>query len=186
MLARLVDGNGQIGDFALDQEMRWTVAIKAAAYGLPSADARLKMEAGRDPSDRGHRALLRAEAARPTAEAKAEAWRRIHAEGYGSFHLTRAAMTGFFWTHQAALLNPYVARFFEQVREVFATHDHPFARSYLLSMFPAHSADPGVLDRSRRALAELDDTLPTLARQLAEVTDDLDRQIKVRAFAEQG
>jgi aminopeptidase N len=185
-LAGLVDGDGQIGDFVLDQEMRWTVAVKAVAYGLPGADARLKIEAERDPSDRGHRALLRAQAARPTAEAKAEAWRRIHAEGYGSFHLTRAAMTGFFWPQQEALLEPYVGRFFEQVRDVFAKHDHPFARSYLLALYPAYRADPGVFDQSRAVLAELEGSLPTLARQLAESADDLDRQIKVRAFAAGG
>ncbi len=183
-LAALAAGHDQLGDFELDQEMRWTVAVKQVAFGLPGAASALEREAGRDPSDRGRRALLRAEASRPTAEAKAEAWQKIHGEGYGSFHLTRAAMLGFFWPQQRDLLEPYSARFFDRVRDVFATRDHPFARSYLLALYPSFLADPAVLERSQQLLAELDGSQPTLSRQLAEVADELDRQIKVRAYAE--
>ena len=188
-VARLADNvasDGPLNGFTLDQEMRWLVAIKAIAFGLPNAEALLATEAERDRSDRGRRALLRAEASRPTGSAKADAWQRINADGYGSFHLTRAAMQGFFWPHQQDLLEPYVGRFFEQVRGVFETRDHPFARSYLLSLYPGYLANPQVLDQTRQLLSQLNGSLPTLTRQLTEVADDLDRTIKVRAFAEEG
>ena len=175
-----------VNGFALDQEMRWLVAVKAVAFGLPDADALLALEAGRDRSDRGRRAMLRAEASRPTEAAKAEAWERINGEGYGSFHLTRAAMQGFYWPHQQSVLAPYEDRFFDKVRGVFETRDHPFARSYLLSLYPGYLAEPDVLERSRGLLSQLNGSLPTLSRQLTEAADDLDRVIKVRAFAEQG
>ena len=184
-LADITDGREKVGSFELDQEMRLLVAIKAVAFGLADADDRLARESERDRSDRGRRALLRAGASRPTAEAKAEAWERINGSGYGSFHLTRAAMQGFFWPHQHELLAPYIGRFFESVRDVFATRDHPFARWYLLSLYPSYRAEPDVLDRSRALLGEMDDSLPTLSRQLAEAADDLERQIKVRNFAAQ-
>lgn len=183
-LATALKGDGKIHGFELDQEMRWAIAIKAVAFGLPDAENLLAAEAVRDRSDRGRRALLRAEASRPTAQAKEEAWQRINGEGYGSFHLTRAAMMGFFWPQQDKVLEPFVDRFFGQVREIFEKRDHPFARSYLVSLFPAYRAEPAVLERSRRLLSELDGSLPTLSRQLTEAADDLDRQIKVREFAE--
>jgi aminopeptidase N len=183
-LARLSDGEELTPGFTLDQEMRWGIAVKAAAHGLPGADERLAAEQRRDPSDRGRRALLRAAASRPDAAAKEEAWQRINGEGYGSFHLTRAAMSGFIWHHQRELAEPYVPLFFEQLRTVFETRDHPFARAYLLSMYPAHWADPSVVERSRQLLASLDSSLPTLSRQLAEVADELERTIRVRAYAE--
>ncbi|MEA2676692.1 MAG: aminopeptidase [Chloroflexota bacterium] len=186
-VARLVEvttADKPLNGFTLDQEMRWLVAIKAVAFGLPNADALLDTEAGRDRSDRGRRAMLRAESSRPTAAAKAEAWERINAEGYGSFHLTRAAMQGFYWPHQRSVLEPYAERFFEQVRGVFETRDHPFARSYLVSLYPAYLGEPGVLERSEGLLSQLNGSLPTLTRQLTEAADDLDRVIKVRAFAE--
>jgi aminopeptidase N len=182
-LTRMVDGAERVGDFELDQEMRWAVAIKAVAFDLPDAEERLEIEGQRDRSDRGRRALLKAHASRPSADAKSEAWELIHGEGYGSFHLTRAAMQGFFWPQQEEVLQPYVERFFDRVQEVFQTRDHPFARSYLLALYPAYLAQPSVLERSRRLLTDLNGTMPTLSRQLAEAADDLERQIKVRAFA---
>ncbi|HUP83144.1 MAG TPA: aminopeptidase N [Candidatus Limnocylindria bacterium] len=183
-LANTAAKDEPLNGFMLDQEMRWLVAIKAVAFGLPNADALLATEAARDRSDRGRRALLRAEASRPTDAAKAEAWERINADGYGSFHLTRAAMQGFYWPHQQAVLAPYADRFFDKVRGVFETRDHPFARSYLVSLYPAYRGEQGVLERSRGLLTQLNGSLPTLTRQLTEAADDLDRVIKVRAFAE--
>ncbi|HUG47462.1 MAG TPA: aminopeptidase N [Candidatus Limnocylindria bacterium] len=183
-LTLLADGRETAGDFALDQDMRWGVAVKAIAHGLPDADERLAQEESRDRSDRGRRALLRAAASRPEEGTKAEAWQKIHGGGYGSFHLTRAAMQGFFWPHQERLLEPFVPRFFDELRTVFETRDHPFARAYLLSMYPAYRAEPDVLERSRAMMASLDGSLPTLSRQLAEAADELERSIGVRAFAE--
>jgi aminopeptidase N len=183
-LLRHIDGAQPVAEFELDQEMRWEVAIKAVAFDVPGADARLATEQARDRSDRGQRALIRAAAAAPRAEAKAEAWQRIHGAGYGSFHFTRAAMLGFLWPHQAQLVAPYAERFFAQVREVFETRDNPYARAYMLSLFPAHTADPKVLARAQELLATLDGRLPTLSRQLAEAADELERAIRVRRHAE--
>ena len=183
-LVKLVDGAERVGDFELDQEMRWAMAIKAVAFGLPDADdaAGASRRSATGPTAAAAR-CSRAEASRPTDAAKAEAWERIHGEGYGSFHLTRAAMLGFFWPQQQDLLEPYVDRFFDQVRDVFETRDHPFARAYLLAstrptapIRPCSSARaacwPRSTGRCRRS-----------SRQLAEVADELDRQIKVRDFA---
>jgi aminopeptidase N len=183
-LVGLADGSEKIGSFEFDQEMRWAMAITPIAFGGDGAEQLLARQGELDRSDRGQRALLQAGAARPSAQAKEEAWQRIHGEGYGSFYLTRAAMLGFFWPQQRELLAPYVDSFFDRVRDVFETKDHPFARAYMFSMYPSFSADPSVLTRSRALLAELDGTLPTLSRLLTESADELDRQIKVRAFAE--
>jgi aminopeptidase N len=183
-LVELRDESDSMGRIDFDQEMRWEIGIKAVAHDLPNALAQLTAEERRDPSDRGRRAILRAEAARPTAEAKADAWRRIHAEGYGSFHFTRAAMQGFWWIHQAELLEPYSQRFFDEVREVFEKRDHPFARAYMLTMYPAYRSEQTVVDRSNELLATLGTGLPTLSRQLAEAADELSRAIRVRAHAD--
>jgi len=183
-LLELLDGQPMATGFTFDQEMRWGIVTKAVAHGLRTAEQRLAVESARDPSDRGRRALIMAQASRPLGRAKEQAWQRIHSTGYGSFHFTRAAMQGFFWPHQAELLEPYVPRFFERVREVFATRDHPYARSYLTALYPAYRAQLEVLARSRRLLDSLDGSLPTLSRQLAEAADELERQIGVRAFAE--
>jgi aminopeptidase N len=182
-LTELADGRVQVADFTLDQEMRWAIAVKAVALGLADGEERLSREGERDRSDRGQRAVLKATAARPTAASKEEVWQRIHGEGYGSFHFTRAAMQGFFWPQQADLVEPYVPRFFAEVERIFETRDNSFARAYMLAMYPAYRADEHVLQRTQTMLAGLDGSLPTLSRQLAESADELERSIKVRAFA---
>jgi len=93
-------------------------------------------------------------------------------------------MLGFWWPNQRELLEPFVGRFFDSLRGVFETRDHPFARAYLVYLYPAYLADPQVLERSRQMLANLDSAMPTLARQLMEAADELDRQIQIRHFAE--
>ncbi len=132
----LVDGRRIVPGVNIDQDMRWALAIKGVAYGSEEAEERVAAERSRDPSDRGDRAVIRAAAARPKPEAKAEAWERIHGDGFGSYHLTRAAMQGFQSFRQRELLLPYRDAFFERVREVFATRDHPYARAYLLNLLP--------------------------------------------------
>jgi aminopeptidase N len=182
-LLDLVDGRATIQGLTIDQDMRWALAVKSIAFASEEAEERLAAEGARDQSDRGQRALLRAAAARPTAEAKSEAWGRIHGEGYGSYQLTRSAMQGFRSARQRELLRPYRDAFFASVRDVFATRDHPYARAYLHNLMPDVWAEPEVLRQAQELLDSLDPEEQALARQLRERIDDLDRAIRARQLA---
>ena len=179
----LADGELTVPGLTIDQEMRWDIAARAVAHGIEGAEARVEAERERDPSDRGERAAIRAAVATPSAEAKAEAWERIHGEGYGSLHLTAAAMGGFHWNVQRDLLDPWVWEFFERAPEVFAERQNEFTRAWFANLFPNYRIEPAVLDRSRALLDEIGDGLPLLARSLREANDDLERAIRCRAFA---
>ena len=180
--ARLADGEVTVPGFTVDQEMRWELAARYVAYGLEGARERVAAERERDPSDRGQRALLRCEVSKPDPTLKAEAWRRFHDEGYGSLHLTSAAMSGFQWYVQRDLTRPYEERFFEAAPAIFETRPHEAAAAYFGGLFPGR-VDQEVLDRSERLLSAIGDRLPTLERSLRETNDDLARAIKCRAFA---
>ncbi|HKZ92108.1 MAG TPA: aminopeptidase N [Candidatus Limnocylindrales bacterium] len=179
----LVDGGWARHGFEPDQEMRWQSAIKAAAFGLGGADRRLAAELRRDPSDRGQRAHIRAQAARPEGSLKAETWERIHGPGYGSDYLTRAAILGFQWVHQRAVLAPFRASFYERVREVYASRDHAFATVYARGLVPDRWAEPAELERLRAFSSGLDEGQGLLRRHSDEIADDMARDIRVRAFA---
>jgi aminopeptidase N len=183
-LLDLVDGLGEPRDLPIDQEMRWQLAVRQTALGLPGADERVAVERERDRSDRGQRQSIRAQVARPDADAKLEAWRRIHDEGYGSDYLTRAALSGFQWHHQRELLLPFREPFFDEVRQVYRDRDLGFARSYLGALFPAAWAEAEVVERARQLLLDLGPDEVQLRRHLLEMCDDLERTIRVRAFAE--
>ncbi len=182
LAGRLVDGKEEVPGLDIDQEMRWEVAIRWMAHGVPGSDERLAAERRRDGSDRGQRALMRAEAARPSPEVKAEVWERIHRQGYGSLHLMRAAMSGFGWWHQRELLGPYLERFFRGLPEVFATWEREAAKQYFLRLFPWYRLEEDVLRRARELLGDVGDQ-PMLQRLLREAVDDLERALACRAYA---
>ncbi len=163
--------------------MRWSLAVKAVAHGLQGASDRCEEELRRDPSDRGQRAFIRAQASRPDADAKAAAWERINGEGYGSDYLTRAAIGGFQWVHQRVLLTPFREPFYAQVGSVYAARDHAFAGSYARGLVPDRWAEPAELERLHAFRAGLADHEVLLRRHIDEIADDLARDIRVRAMA---
>ena len=167
---------------AVDQEMRWSVAVRWVALGLEGADARVAAERKRDPSDRGDRAVVTATVARPDAAAKQEAWDRTHGNGYPSLFLMRAAGAGFWWRKQADLVEPFVGPFFATLAGVFANWEVEAARAYFRAFFPRHRIDEDLRTRIAAVLAA-DEVGPVLRRMLVEEDDDLRRAIACRAVA---
>jgi aminopeptidase N len=182
---QLADGTLSVPGLTVDQDMRWSVAERYVAYGLPGAQARIEEERRRDPSDRGQRQMLLAEVSVPDPAVKEAAWQKFLGEGYGSLHLTGAAMGGFQWWVQRDILTPYTERFFEVIPGVFETSENEPASLFFGRLFPS-AVDPAVLERSQALLADLGDRLPLLQRKLREANDDLDRALKCRAFAATG
>ncbi|GIW17491.1 MAG: aminopeptidase N [Tepidiforma sp.] len=184
-LCRLADGEVAVPGLLIDQEMRWAIAAKAVAYGLPGAAERLAAEAARDPSDRGVRARLRAETSAPDPAVKEAAWAKFLGEGYGSLYLTAAAMSGFNWRHQRALLEPYVDRFFDAVPTVFAERDKEFATDFFRNLAPAYRVEKPVIERARQLLERAGDQV-LLRRTVLEFIDDMERALRCRDAARAG
>jgi aminopeptidase N len=182
-LRSLVHGGWARSGFEPDQEMRWQVAIKAAAFGLDERERWLDGELRRDPSDRGQRAHIRGQAARPERRHKSLTWERIHGPGYGSDYLTRAAIMGFQWVHQRDVLAPFRVSFYDRVRDVYETRDHAFATAYARGLAPDRWAEPDELVRLRAFSSGLGAGQGLLRRHLDEIADDMDRAIRVRDFA---
>ena len=185
-VVEVADGRRALPGIEPDQDMRWGIVRAAVAHDLPDAGGRLEAERARDRTDRGEREALAAVVSRPDEATKAGTWARIHGDGYGSFHLDRAAMAGFRHAHQGVLLEPYVERFFEAVPAVVETREHPFVRAYVGRLFPFDRPEPAVAARARAVIAAHGERLPALDRQLREATDDLERAIACRAFAGRG
>ncbi len=179
--ARLADGELSVPGVSIDQNMRWEIAVRSVAMALPAAWERVLAELERDPSDRGQRQRLRAETSVPDRSVKEAAWERFLAEGYGSLHLTRAAMSGFHWWCQRDLLADYTERFFQGIASVFEAEENEFSSAYFASLFPTR-VEQLVLSRSEELLATLDEQQLLLQRMLRESNDDLARALRCRAL----
>ena len=182
---QLADGAITVPGLTIDQDMRWSIAQRYVAYGLDGAQARVEAEQARDPSDRGQRAALRCATSKPEARAKAEAFARfqIGIRGYGSLHQTSAAMGGFHWWTQRALLTPYVERYFDALPGIFEREENEYATTYFGGLWPGYLVERPILERAQALLTSLGDTLPVLQRSLREAIDDLERAIKCREYA---
>ena len=95
-------------------------------------------------------------------------------------------MHGFWWKPQDALLQPYVGRFFEEVRGVFTERDKEYATRWFGALYPGHVAIDEVVDRSASLLEQLGDGDLLLARNLREALDELRRARACQAFAAGG
>ncbi|MEE9278096.1 MAG: aminopeptidase N, partial [Dehalococcoidia bacterium] len=182
-LLPLADEGTGIEGFELDQDMRWSVVTKAVAYALPDAAARLAAEIERDPSDRGVRAAERARAAAPDREVKERVWRRFSEDRDSSLHILRAAMNGFFWTHQQPLLAEYVVRFFAEVRGIFRGRDKDYATAYFHALYPYHLPTEDVISRSAAVIGALTPEELLLRRSMREGLDEIRRAKACREFA---
>lgn len=166
---------------AVDQDMRWSVAVRWASLGMEGSDARLAAERERDPSDRGERMMVTAHAAKPDPAIKQEVWARAHGDGYESLFVMRAAGNGFWWRSQRALVDPFVTPFFAGLADMFTKLEVEAARAYFRVFFPRHRIDDDL--RSRIAGVLEGDIGPVLRRMLVEEDDELRRAIVVRAVA---
>jgi aminopeptidase N len=107
-LVDFMDNKTTIADFELDQQMRWNLLAKVAAFGFADASNRIAEEEKRDASDRGVRAATFAKASFPDAEVKAKAFERIKTDKESSLHIISSVMDGFCWFHQRPLLKQYL------------------------------------------------------------------------------
>ena len=177
-----IDQEHIIGDIAIDQDMRWAAAVLAAAAGMDNDGARRDGEADRDQSDRGQRRLLQARASVPLAATKEEVWERANGNGYGSLHLTEAAMSGFHWASQHDLLTPWTEPFFEAASDIFAEREHAFASARFAGLFPWSQISADTLRRSEALVGNARDSSQVLVRNLREANDDLARALRAREY----
>ena len=179
----LIDADAEINGFKFDQDMRWSLITKAVAYSVEGGFERLDAELERDGSDRGQRAAETVRASRADGEVKAAAWARFQEDREASLHILGAAMHGFWWKPQDALLASYVGRFFDEVRGVFGERDKEYATRWFGALYPGHLATAEVVERSEALLGELGEEEQVLARGLRESVDELRRARACQAFA---
>ncbi len=182
-LLAIVDGGTGIDGFELDQDMRWSTVVKAAAYDIDGAAQRIDAERERDPSDRGQRAIETAQTSVPDAAKKAASWERYKSDEDSSLYILRSSMQGFFWTHQLPLVGEYIERFFDDIRGVVAARDKDYATTYFRSLYPSFQPGDEVIERSQALIAQLDDDDILLRRYLREALDEVQRSKACRTFA---
>ncbi|MHA7264563.1 aminopeptidase N [Arthrobacter sp. TMN-37] len=165
---------------AVDSDLRWellTSLVAGGRYGQEQIDAELAA----DSTATGQLAAAQARAAVPTAEAKADTWSAIVERGDLPNAAQRSAILGFSRVHDTALLEPYAAKYFESVREVWDSRTYEIAQQIVVGLYPSRLVSQETLDRTDAFLAELGDSIPSLRRLILENRDGVQRALRAQA-----
>ncbi|WP_104111199.1 aminopeptidase N [Arthrobacter sp. N199823] len=176
----LLDGEQQLDELALDTDMKWEFLISLAAGGRADASV-IAAALALDNTQTGQLAAATAHAAIPTAEGKAATWESVVVRGEGANALQRAAIDGFTKVWDTALLEPYVAKYFGAIRELWEAKSYETASSMITGLYPSQLVSQATLDATDAFLDALSPDVPALRRLLVESRDTVVRALQAQA-----
>jgi aminopeptidase N len=179
LLLGLLNGTTEVPGLSVDTELRWHIVRNLAARGAIE-DAVIDAEAERDPTAAGARHAVAARAARPTAEAKAEAWASIVDDPRLPNAMLSATMGGFQQAGQEDLLRPYRARYFESIERLWAERTNEVAINIVTTTYPFVLIEQETIDETD-AYLRTGNAVPAIRRLLVEGRDGVERALRARA-----
>ncbi|WP_344301915.1 aminopeptidase N [Nocardioides bigeumensis] len=178
-VAALLDGSQTLDGLVVDTDLRWTLLSSLARGGRAEED-RINEELSRDNTISGQEHAALARTVRPTAEAKAEAWRDAVERDDVANETMRQIAYAFPVSGQEDLLQPYLEKYLEMAETVWEEKGVQRASTALELMFlrPLISAE---------TIARLDEWLetseanPAAKRYVREGRSDMARALAAQA-----
>jgi aminopeptidase N len=175
----LLDGSDPEPGLTVDTDLRWLIVRSLAAAGAAEEDV-IAREVERDPTDKGRREGAAARAARPTPEAKAEAWFALTGSPPLPYSLLRATIGGFQNSGQRDLLEPYRDRYFDSLAGIWERSELEVALGFTSGLYPRVVIDQATVEATDRYISS-ERPEPPLRRLLVEGRDDVMRAMRARA-----
>jgi aminopeptidase N len=143
-LANWLDGQDLPPGLVVDTDLRWTLIVALARLGRIDADD-IEDELTRDTTITGQERAAQARAARPTAEAKAEAW-RIAVESDDTPNETQfRTIIGFQQPGQEDLLRPYIGKYLNAAKNVYTRLGSSMGENVLVYLSPRNLPEEATL-----------------------------------------
>ncbi|MGW0173966.1 aminopeptidase N [Rhodococcus sp. NPDC003322] len=161
---------------ALDPDLRWSLWTALSATGHAEA-ADLDAELARDDTASGRTAHVRALAARPDVEVKAQAWTRALTDTTLTNDHLDATIGGFRAGDRRDLVARFDDEYFAVITGIWADRSIEIAKRIVVGLFPASET----LDAVDAWLAAHADAPAALRRLVVEQRDHLARDLRVRA-----
>jgi aminopeptidase N len=179
LLDALLDGSKTIEGLVVDTELRWAFVQRLAAVGRFD-ETEIAGEYDRDRTAAGERHAATARAARPTPEAKAEAWASVVDSDKLPNALQEAVIAGFVQTDQRELLAPYADRYFEVVKDIWESRSHEMAQQIAVGLYPTVQVSQETLDKTDAWLASAEPNA-ALRRLVSESRAGVERALRAQA-----
>jgi len=175
----LLEGKTTFSGLAIDTDMRWLIVHSLAGLGVID-DGVISAELNRDPTDQGQRYAAGARAARPTPEAKAEAWTRIVDDPTTTLATIRSLIGGFGRFDQAHLIEPYRKKYFDAILTMWSSRPVEVAMTFVDGMYPHALTSEELIGETDAYLEAHPEAAPPIHRYLMENRDDVARALKAR------
>ncbi|MGW3679828.1 aminopeptidase N [Streptomyces prasinus] len=179
LLDSLLDGTKTVEGLAVDTELRWAFVQRLAAVGRYD-ESEIAAEYERDKTAAGERHAATARAARPSEEAKAEAWASVVESDKLPNALQEAVIAGFVQTDQRELLAPYTDRYFEALAGVWESRSHEMAQQIVVGLYPAIQVSEETLEKTDAWLTSTDPNA-ALRRLVSESRAGVERALRAQA-----
>ncbi|MFD6328616.1 aminopeptidase N [Streptomyces niveus] len=179
LLQGLLDGTESVEGLAVDTELRWAFVQRLASVGVFDEDE-IAAEYERDRTAAGERHAGSARSARPTEEAKAEAWASVVESDKLPNSLQEAVIGGFVQTDQIELLAPYAEKYFAAVKDIWDSRSHEMAQQVALGLYPALQIGQATLDATDAWLASASPNA-ALRRLMSESRAGVERAMRAQA-----
>jgi len=181
VLAGWLDGSAPLPGLTVDADLRWRLLNALVAHGRVS-DTEIDAELARDDTATGRRKAEHARALRPTAEAKAEAWRRAVFDDGLPNAVGTAIIGGFSHPGQKHLLTEYVDHYFTVIDDVWQRRSSERAQPTVVGLFPAWAVERSTVAAADEWLAT--DRPAALRRLVSEGRAGILRALAAREFDE--
>ncbi|MFB7701376.1 aminopeptidase N, partial [Streptomyces niveus] len=179
LLQGLLDGTESVEGLAVDTELRWAFVQRLASVGVFDEEE-IAAEYERDRTAAGERHAGAARSARPTEEAKAEAWASVVESDKLPNALQEAVIGGFVQTDQIELLAPYAEKYFAAVKGIWDSRSHEMAQQVALGLYPALQIGQATLDATDAWLASASPNA-ALRRLMSESRAGVERAMRAQA-----
>ncbi|MCW7945272.1 aminopeptidase N [Streptomyces hygroscopicus] len=179
LLEALLDGSQSIESLVVDTELRWAFVERLAAVGRFD-EPEIAGELERDKTAAGERHAATARAARPTAEAKEEAWASVVESDKLPNAVQEAVISGFVQTDQRELLASYTDRYFAVVKDIWESRSHEMAQQIVVGLYPSIRVFEETLAQTDAWLASAEPP-PALRRLILESRAGVERALRAQA-----
>ncbi|MCX5557735.1 aminopeptidase N [Streptomyces sp. NBC_00038] len=179
LLEGLLEDRETIEGLAVDTELRWAFVGCLAAVGRYD-EAEITAEYERDKTAAGERHAATARAARPTEEAKAEAWAQVVESDKLPNAVQEAVIGGFVQTGQRELLAPYTDKFFAVVKDIWDSRSHEIAQQIAVGLYPSIQVSEETLAKTDAWLASAEPNA-ALRRLISESRSGVERALRAQA-----
>jgi aminopeptidase N len=184
LLAGLLDGSVVLEGLAVDADLRWTLLTALSARGRAERD-RIEEELARDATIAGQEHAAMALTVRPTAEAKAQAWRDAIERDDVPNETQRQIAAAFPAAGQAELLEPYLERYLAVADTIWEEKGTQRASTALEYMFLMPLVSPETVARLDEWL-QASSANPAAKRYVREGRSDMVRALAAQAKDAQG